>query len=444
MKEENHMISAQLDTLFHTQERTIRPGIAVAIIREGQITYCQGHGLANMEWEQPVTPHTVFGLGSTTKPFTATAIMLLEQQGKLCLDDTIQTYLPEYPTQEHRVTLRHLLTHTSGIPNFVTQPDFREQHAHTKNSVAEVIALFKDLPFDFAPGTRYSYSNSGYVLLGHILERLLDMSYSEVIQRLIFHPLGMTHSYYLTPEAIIPHRASGYIRTEQGYQHARFITPAVKHAAGGLASTLEDMILWDSALREERLLDHTTQARMYSPVCLVDGRTENYGFGWEIGHYRQHHYVCHAGGIPGYSAFFGRFPDDELTIILLSNRHALDVSALARKIAQIVLDLPPLARTPVALHLQTYRKMVGTYKNVFGMLEVKEEEQKLRLHWGKTHTLVPMSETSFYFAEDEDVEVHFEHPNGQGIYERIRIARPFFWCTAEKTEQASNFLIRAS
>ena len=428
------MISTKLDALFHTQERSIRPGIAIAIIQEGQVTYCRGYGLANMEWEQPVTPPTVFGLGSVTKPFTATSIMLLEQQGKLCLDDTIQTYLPEYPPQEHHVTLRHLLTHTSGIPNFVTQPGFWEQHAHTKNSVAEVIALFKDLPFDFAPGTHYSYSNSGYVLLGHILERLLDTSYGEAIQRLIFHPLGMTHSYYLTPEAIIPYRASGYIRTEQGYQHANYMTSATRHAAGGLASTLEDMILWDSALREERLLDHATQARMYSPLRLVDGRTENYGFGWEIGQYRQHHYVCHAGGIPGYSAFFGRFPDDKLTIILLSNRHGLDVSGLARKIAQIVLDLPPLARAPVSLNTEIYRKMVGTYENVFGTLEVKEEEQELRLHWGKTHTLVPISETSFYSTENEDMEVHFEYPSEQGGYERIRIIQPFFWCTAERAE----------
>jgi CubicO group peptidase (beta-lactamase class C family) len=428
------VISTKLDTLFQVPGLSKGPGVAVAIIKERQIVYCRGYGLANLEWEQPITPRTVFGLGSTTKPFTATAIMLLERQGKLHLDDSIQTYLPEYPTHGQHVTLTHLLTHTSGIPNFVTRPGFWEQHAHVERSVDEVIALFKDLPFDFEPGTRYSYSNSGYVLLGHILERLLEMSYADVIQQLIFDPLGMTHSSYLSPEPIIPYRASGYIRTKEGYQHARFTTPAVKHAAGGLGSTLEDMILWDTALREERLLDHTMQERMYRPVRLADGRTENYGLGWEIGQYRQHHYICHAGGIPGFSAFFGRFPDDEVTIILLSNRGDFDAARLAREISHLVLDLPALVRTPVSLGPKTLQKMPGTYRSVFGTVEVSEEEQTLYFHRAKTHALVPMSETGFYWAEDEDVEVYFENPNEQGVYERIRVIQPFFWFTAERAE----------
>jgi CubicO group peptidase (beta-lactamase class C family) len=155
----------------------------------------QGYGMANLEWKQPVTPQTVFAVGSLTKPFTATAIMLLEKQGKLRLDDPIQKYLPDYPTSGYEITLWHLLTHTSGIPNFVTLPEFWEQHAATVKSVDEVIALFKDLPLDFELGTRYGYSNSGYVLLGCILERLLDTSYGESIKQLIFDPLGMTHSF---------------------------------------------------------------------------------------------------------------------------------------------------------------------------------------------------------------------------------------------------------
>ncbi len=228
------MIRTKSDALLHTSIGSHEPGVAVALLKENSIVHCQGYGLANLEWEQPVTPHTVFGLGSLTKPFTATAIMLLEKQGKLGLDHPIQQYLPDYPTLSPYRDARHLLTHTSGIPNFVTQPEFWDKHAHVKNSADEIIALFKDLPFDFVPGTRYSYSNSGYVLLGHILEKLLDMSYAEVIQQLIFDPLGMTHSYYLSPEPIILFRASGYTHTEQGYQHARFLTAAAKHAAGGL------------------------------------------------------------------------------------------------------------------------------------------------------------------------------------------------------------------
>lgn len=431
------MISTEIDALMYAQIGPYEPGVAVALVKENHIIHCQGYGLANLEWEQPVTSRTVFGLGSLTKPFTAIAMMLLEKQGKLHLDDPIQTYLPDYPDSRYTVTLMHLLTHTAGLPNFVTQPEFWEKHAAVKTSVEEVIALFKDLPFDFEPGTRYSYSNSGYVLLGRILERLLDMSYADAIQQLIFKPLGMTHSYYLTPESIIPSRASGYAHTEQGYQHARFITAAVKYAAGGLGSTLEDLLLWDAALREERLLDRMTQDRMYTPVQLVDGHQENYGLGWGIGYYRQHHFICHAGGVPGFSSFFGCYTEEDVTIIVLSNRDGFDASELARQISHLVLDLPSPLRTRVSYSPELKSKVIGTYSSVFGTVKVKEEGQALYLETWPKNALVPMSETSFYLADDEDTEVHFERPNEQGNFTRLRVIQPFFWFTAERREGES-------
>ena len=427
------MGSIAIDTLIRDQIPAEEPGAAVAVLKAGQTLHCQGYGLANLEWKQPITPQTVFGLGSTTKPFTATALMLLEQQEKLHLDDPIQTYLPEYPTGEHQVTLRHLLTHTSGIPNFVSRPEFWEQHAYTIASPEAVVALFKDLPFDFAPGTRYSYSNSGYVLLGLVLERLTSLSYAEVIRQSLFAPLGMKHSCYLEPGPIILYRASGYEPAEQGYQHERDAAPAVKYAAGGLGSTLEDLAIWDAALREERLLNHATQARMEEPLRLADGQRENYGLGWGVGHYRQRRYVCHAGGVPGYRAFFGRFPDEAVAIIILSNRAGFDPARLAGQISQIVFDLPPRAREPVALQPATLSKMVGTYNSMFGKVEVKEEARGLLyVNHEVSHPLIPMSETSLYQADDAETELHFEHPNEQGVYSRLRVFEPFHWHTAER------------
>jgi CubicO group peptidase (beta-lactamase class C family) len=435
-RKEAQMMNTELDALLRTWIPSEAPGVAVALRKEDQIVHCQGYGLANMEWGQPVTPQTVFALGSITKPFTATAIMLLERQGKLRLDDTIQTYLPEYPIYEHRVTLRHLLTHTSGIANFVTQPEFWERHAQVERSIDDVIAIFKDLPFDFEPGTHHSYSNSGYVLLGRILEKLLDTSYAEAIQQLIFDPLGMTHSHYLRPEPVIPLRASGYTCAEQEYRHARIITPAVKYAAGGLGSTLEDMLLWDTALREERLIDHATQERMYTPVQLSGGRTENYGLGWAFGHYHQHRVIHHAGGIPGFSAFFGRFPNDGVTIIILSNREGFDAARLARKMSHLVLDFPLVTRPSVALNPEILGKVVGAYTSVYGTTEVRKEEHTLYLCRKTRHALLPTSETSFYQADDEDIEVFFENQNEQGFYTRIRVIQPFFWFTAERVTVA--------
>jgi CubicO group peptidase (beta-lactamase class C family) len=427
------MSNSEIDSLISAQIPMQEPGVAVAVLKAGQIVHYQGYGLANLEWQQPITPHTVFGLGSTTKPFTATAIMLLKQQGNLYLDDPIQFYLPEYPTGEHQVTLRHLLTHTSGIPNFVTRPGFWAHHAYVDASLEAVVAQFKDLPFDFEPGTRYSYSNSGYVLLGLVLERLTNLSYAEVIQQRILAPLGMTHSYYLEPESIIPWRASGYERTDQGYQHARDAAAVVKYAAGGLGSTLEDLLLWDAALREERLLDHTTQACMEAPLRLADGRTENYGLGWGLGHYRQRRYACHAGGVPGYSAFLGRFPEESVTIIILSNRAGFDAARLASKLSQIAFDLPPLVRSSVSLDAGLLSSMVGAYTSVFGTVEVQADGHMLFYVRDETkHALVPMSGTSFYQADDAEAEIHFEHLNEQGSYNRMRVITPFHWHTAER------------
>ena len=425
-------INTKLDTLFHINEEEKAPGVAVAIVKDGQTIHCKGYGLANLEWKQPITPQTIFALGSNTKPFTSTAILLLEQQGKLHLNDSIQTYLPDYPTHGRHVTLLHLLTHTSGIPNFVTQPGFWKECAHVEDSVDEVIAFFKDLPFDFEPGTRYSYSNSGYVLLGRILESLLESSYAEVIQHLIFDPLGMTHSYYLRQESVLPLRASGYTSTASGYQHAPLIASAAKYAAGGLGSTLEDMLLWNAALRDERLLDHETQERMYRPVELTDGRTENYGLGWVIGHYHQHHYLCHTGGIPGFSTFFARFPDDNTTIILLSNKGGFECARIASEIQNLLLEPSPPVHTSVTLTPEKLSQAIGTYRSVHGTVEVSQNELALSLHWTRTHTLVPMSETRFHYADDEDIEVHFENQNEQGIYKRLRVVQPFFWFTAER------------
>ncbi|HEX7737360.1 MAG TPA: serine hydrolase domain-containing protein [Ktedonobacteraceae bacterium] len=428
------MISTEIDALVRVQVAANEPGIAVALLKENRVIHCQGYGLANLEWELPVTPRTVFGLGSLTKPFTSMAIMLLEQQGKLHLDAPIQTYLPDYPATQHEITLMHLLTHTSGIPNFVTHPDFWAKHVAVTTSLDEVVALFKDLPLEFEPGTNYSYCNSGYVLLGRILEKLTGMSYAEAIRQFIFEPLGMRHSHYLSPEAIIPSRAGGYEQTEEGYQHARTITAAVIYAAGALGSTLEDLQIWDAALREGRLLDHATLQRIYRPLELIDGHRENYGLGWGLGQYRHHPYVCHAGGVPGFSAFFGRFPEDDITIIVLSNRAGFDCSGLARKISDLALDLPAPVRSSIPYDPEAQKKMLGTYSSVHGTVQVEAKKQLLYLNGRKSYAFAPMSETSFYCPDDKDMEAHFENPDADGNYTHLRVIQPFFWFTAERKE----------
>lgn len=204
------------------------------------------------------------------------------------------------------------------------------------------------------------------------------------------------------------------------------------YSAGGLGSTLEDFIRWDAALRKERFLDCATQERMYTPVQLVDGRTENYGLGWALNPYRRQHVVCHAGGVPGYSAFYGRFLDYDTTFIVLSNIGGFDGAGLVRKLSHEVLDLPELVHTPMTLDPALPAKIGGTYQSIHGSVQISPDAQTITLSGSQTYHLVPTAKDCFYCAEDEDIEISFEQADECG-YRRVRIVQPFFWFTADKT-----------
>src|SRR5262245_24714360 len=227
------------------------PGAAVGVRRGDQAPYLAGFGLADVEWGTAITPDTVFRIGSVTKQFTAAAIMLLVEEGKLALDDTIQSVLPDYPTAERRVTIRHLLNHPSGIPNLTTLPRFAER---TDLTLREVIGLFKDLPPDFAPGDRYVYSNSGYVVLGAVIEALSGVPYRTFLLERFFRPLGMRQTRYLYDEPIVTKRARGYSVGTKGIINTRTMSMTLPHAAGGLGSTAGDLLTWNRALRSGRIV----------------------------------------------------------------------------------------------------------------------------------------------------------------------------------------------
>src|SRR5579883_3101413 len=325
----------EIDQIVRQEIDLQGPGVAIAVVKGGQPIYSKGYGFANLEWHCPIRPNTVFRLASITKQFTATAIMLLESQGKLRLDDSITTYLPDYPTHGRLITITHLLNHTSGIKSYTSLDTFLPDIAK-KDLSPDLLPHFKDLPLEFEPGTRFLYNNSGYHLLGLIIEKVAEMSYEQFIQQHIFQPLGMNHSYYMHHNAVIPQRASGYEKTPQGYQQADYLNMMIVYAAGALGSTVEDLILWDAALREERILDRAAQERMYTPVQLTDGQTEDYGFGFRVTSYEGHRLVGHAGGIPGFHTFMARFIDDQAMIVVLANMTAIAVEKITRKIAQIL------------------------------------------------------------------------------------------------------------
>lgn len=422
-----------LDTLDHIIQERIPPdgpGAAVAVIRDGQVIHSAGYGMASLEWDQPISTDTVFGIGSTTKPFTATAIMLLERDGLLSTAAPITDYLPDYDTHGATITITHLLTHTSGIPNFITRPGFWERVAPLDHDHLQLRARFEPLPLDFAPGERYSYSNSGYCLLGMVIERVAGMPYSDFIRERIFEPLGMASSGYLSRNRVIPHLATGYEMEWRVAGFRPYVSETLVYSAGAIHSTVEDLARWDAALRDARLLDRETLARMERPLTLNDGRREGYGLGWGLSRFRGRPVVHHAGGVPGYSAFLGRFVEDNLTIIILSNWGLFDAAGLlARPIASLLLDLPepPAPEQPPEIEASALARMAGSYVNGIGdIVEFMVEGEGLRATGELTAKLLPLTPTTFRAAHDPDITVSFEDETTTG-YSRATVVVPFYW-----------------
>jgi CubicO group peptidase (beta-lactamase class C family) len=284
---------------------------AVLIARGGKVLVSKGYGMANYELEVPNTPKTRFRLGSITKQFTATAIMQLQEKGMLSVDDPVTKYFPDYKNAGG-VTIHHLLTHTSGIPNFTSFADYR-QTMMLASPPAKTFDRFKDKALEFTPGEKWNYSNSGYVLLGMIIEKVCGKSYEDYLSENIFKPLGMANTGYDNTAAIIKNRASGYQEGPKGLANADYLDMTIPHAAGALYSTVEDLYIWDRALYTEKVLKKSSLEKMFTPV------KDNYGYGWAIEDFRGRKRISHGGGINGFSTMIQRFVNDDAVIIVLTN-----------------------------------------------------------------------------------------------------------------------------
>jgi CubicO group peptidase (beta-lactamase class C family) len=320
------------------------PGLSMAVIKNGKILKAEGYGLANVELNVPATPDTVYQLASITKQFTATAILMLVEEGKLGLDDKISKHLSNAPPAWSEVTLHHLLNHTSGIKSYTSLPDFnknpRKDYTHE-----ELIGLISDLPLEFEPGARFRYNNSGYFLLGVIIENVTGQRYGDFLKQRIFQPLGMDQTRVNELSAIIPSRASGYASADGRLSNGEYVSPTQPFAAGALVSTVLDMAKWDAALYMDKLLSRSSLDQMWTATKLNDGSTYPYGFGWALSETKTHRYVEHGGGIPGFSTQITRFVDDGLTVVVLINQSGTaNPSGLARGIAgHYIPELAPVS-----------------------------------------------------------------------------------------------------
>lgn len=346
---------------------------SVFIARGGKILLSKGYEMANYEYDLPNTPQTKFLLGSVTKQFTAMAIMQLQEKGLLDVNDPINKYIPDYANGE-KITVHHLLTHTSGIPSFTDFPEY-EQTMMIPSPVEKTIERFKDKPLEFAPGEKFKYSNSGYILLGYIIEKVSGKSYEEFLKENIFQPLGMINTGYAHNSEIIKHRASGYAPSDSGIVNAAYIDMSIPFSAGALYSTNEDLYLWHRALYTEELVKKSTLDKIFTPF------KENYGYGWVIDTLFNRKRITHGGGINGFSNNITRYVDDDVCVIVLSNFELAQVGKICRDLAAIVFGEKyelPKERIAIKVNPEILDSYVGEYELEPGfVITITKEDNRL-------------------------------------------------------------------
>jgi len=316
------------------------PGASVAVVRGADTLVMRGWGFADLENRVPATERTVYRIGSLTKQFTALAILQLAEQGRLTLDDTLQRFVPGFRTPGRRITIRHLLTHTSGIPNYTAIGAPFQSRLRDDLPPDSVVGLVRGRPADFPPGQRFRYSNTGYVLLGMIVERVSGEPYAQYVARHEAAPLGLADTRSCDTRPIVPRRAQGYVDDSTGIVNADYISMTIPFAAGALCSTVLDLVTWQRALWADRLLQPGGYNSMTAPPRLADGSTSPYGFGLGVGALGTHRQVAHSGGINGFSSALFTWPEDSLIVVVLLNTEDANASRLATRIGRLVFDLP--------------------------------------------------------------------------------------------------------
>lgn len=307
---------------------------SVLVAENGKVIYKGGQGLANMEWEIPNEANTKHRLGSITKQFTGMLIMQLVEQGKLSLDGKITDYLPDYPKETgDKITLHHLLTHSSGIFNYTNIPTFFSEQSRDPYTPEGFLSVFQDLELQFEPGAQYSYSNSGYFLLGVIIEKVTGKTYEAVLKEQIFDPLGMNDTGFDHHSTILKNRATGYEKNGPNYINSPYLDMSIPYAAGSMYSTVEDLYLWDQALYTEKLLSKKNRDLIFTPH--IPDRRGDYGYGWIIGKQAigsstdSTLMVGHGGGINGFNTLITRLPTEKHLVVLLNNTGRTNLMEMA-------------------------------------------------------------------------------------------------------------------
>jgi CubicO group peptidase (beta-lactamase class C family) len=380
-------IASDLDAIASSYYPATEPGAAVLVMKDGEILLRKGYGLADLEQGIPIEPNMVFRIGSVTKQFTAAAILLLEEEGKLSVEDDLRKHLPDFPTSSRTITIAQLLTHTSGIRSYTDMPDFGKRMREDM-SVEEIIALFRDEPLGFEPGEKYAYNNSGYVLLGAIIEKASGKTYEAYLRERIFEPLGMSQTYYGSASRIIPKRAQGYDGVNAEFENTEYLSMSLPYSAGSLLSTVDDLAKWDRALEGTGLLSQASLDKWWKPFSLANGESIHYGYGWSISSYEGHPVVDHGGGINGFTCQLLRMPEDRIFVTVLTNRNdeKANPGLVARKLAAAAVG-KPVNESTVALEPGALAKHAGLYRTSSGAryLVTQQADHLVLRRYGDEH-----------------------------------------------------------
>ena len=410
-------IPAKIDEYINLEMQKQRiPGLSIAVIKAGEIALAKGYGTANVEHQVPVKPETIFQSGSVGKQFTATAAMILVEEGKIKLDDRINKYFTDAPESWKDITVRHLLTHTSGMTGYPRDFDFRRDY--TEDELLKRAAL---IPLAFQPGEKWSYSNLGYLTLGVLISKVTGKFYGDFIQERIFKPLDMKTARIISEADIVPNRAAGYRLVNGELKNQEWVSPTLNTTGdGALYLTAIDMAKWDAALYGEKVLKKSTLEQMWTAVKLNNGQTHPYGFGWRLGEARGRRIVDHGGAWQGFTSYIRRYVDDKLTVVVFSNLARANLENIARSIAWIY--NPELGPLSVKVIEDNEPKVTAM---------VKELLQNLTLGTADSNLFVPELRNQLFSEAARPAHTFFKSLGTVGLVELV-----------ERNEEGGSRLLR--
>lgn len=392
---------ARFDALLTESFPADGPGATALVAKNGKVIYTNAVGMADLELGVEMKVQNVFEIGSITKQFTSVAILMLMEEGKLSVEDEITKFIPDYPTHGHKITIHHLLNHTSGIKSYTNMNAFSDVW-RKDYSPEDLIKEFKFKPMEFAPGEAWNYNNSGYFLLGYIIEKISGMSYEEFMVQKIFEPLGMKNTYYGSMSRIIKNRAKGYQKNGEEYVNAEYLSLTIPYAAGSIMSTVEDLNTWQIAVKAGKLISKGSLEMAYSNTKLNNGDYTNYGYGWGPNEIFGSKTVEHSGGIFGYLSNGIYLPEEDVYVAVLSNCNCNDPREVSTRMAAIAIGKPfPSKDKAIKLNESDLMKLVGMYEYENGVKRniIFENGQLYSERGGNRSSIYPTSKENFFFDQ---------------------------------------------